>query len=127
MATFADVPLPHPFWQFVETLARIGITSGCAVSPARYCPDSDVTRGQMAVFLLKAKNGAGFTPPVPGQQTFADVPLNNPFAVWINQLAADGITGGCAVNPARYCPDQAVTRGQMAVFLVRTFNLPLQP
>ena len=68
-----------------------------------------------------------FLPPLPGAQTFADVPLSDPFARWIAQLAADGITGGCAVNPARYCPDQAVTRGQMAVFLVRTFSLPLQP
>ena len=72
-------------------------------------------------------HGPDFVPPAPTVQTFADVPLNHPFAPWIYRLAAEGITGGCAVGPARYCPDQAVTRGQMAVFLVRTFNLPLQP
>jgi S-layer homology domain len=125
--TFTDVPLNHPFAPWIYQLAAEGITGGCAVNPSRYCPDQSVTRAQMAVFLLKAKNGPTFTPPAPAAQTFADVPLNNPFAVWIYQLAADGITGGCAVNPARYCPDQAVTRGQMAVFLVRTFDLPLQP
>ena len=125
--TFADVPLNHPFAAWIYQLAAEGITGGCGVNPARYCPDQSVTRAQMAVFLLKAKNGPGFTPPAPAAQGFGDVLLNNPFAIWIYQLAADGITGGCAVNPARYCPDQAVTRGQMAVFLVRTFNLPLQP
>ena len=63
-------------------------------------------------------------PPPPSQPTFADVPVNHPFAAWIYQLAAEGITAGCASNPARYCPDSPVTRAQMAVFLVRTFNLP---
>jgi hypothetical protein len=43
-------------------------------------------------------------------------------AAWIKQLAAEGITGGCGGN---YCPSTSVTRDQMAVFLVRTFQLPL--
>ena len=115
------------YWISAIALSATAFLGGCATGPARYCPDQAVTREQMAVFLLKAKNGAAFLPPLPGAQTFADVPLSDPFARWIAQLAADGITGGCAVNPARYCPDQAVTRGQMAVFLVRTFSLPLQP
>lgn len=59
-------------------------------------------------------------PPATG--LFADVPLTHPFANWIEQLAREGITGGC--EPLRYCPD-AMTRAQLAVFLVRTFNLPL--
>ena len=33
------------------------------------------------------------------------------------------VTGGCATSPLRYCPDSAVTRGQMAAFLVKTFSL----
>jgi hypothetical protein len=56
---------------------------------------------------------------------FADVPLNNPFAPWIEQLARENVTGGCGTNPARYCPDDLVTRGQMAVFIVRAFTLPM--
>ncbi len=54
---------------------------------------------------------------------FTDVPLTHPFATWIEQLAREGITGGC--GGTTYCPDATVTRGQMAVFLVRTFNLPM--
>ena len=42
-----------------------------------------------------------------------------------SDLAREGITGGCATSPAQYCPDGTVTRGQMAVFLVRAFHLPL--
>jgi hypothetical protein len=51
-ATFADVPVGHPFHQFVEALASSGITAGCG--GGNYCPDSPLTRGQMAVFLAKA-------------------------------------------------------------------------
>jgi hypothetical protein len=51
-ATFADVPSGHPFFQFVEALASSGITGGCG--SGNYCPDSPVTRGQMAVFLSKS-------------------------------------------------------------------------
>jgi hypothetical protein len=124
---FADVPLVHPFVAWIEGLSGAGITGGCGTNPRRYCPDDSVTRAQMAVFLLKSRHGAGYVPPIPTEQTFADVPLNHPFATWIYQMAAEGITGGCAVNPLRYCPDSSVTRGQMAVFLDRTFNLPLTP
>jgi S-layer homology domain len=52
VATFADVPTNHPFFQFVEALAASGITAGCGTDI--YCPDAPLTRGQMAVFLAKA-------------------------------------------------------------------------
>ena len=121
---FADVPADLLLAAWVEQLAREGITTGCATSPPRYCPDTVVTRGQMAVFLLRAMHGASYQPPAPNGM-FADVPVSHPYAGWIEQLARENVTGGCATNPARYCPDGSVTRGQMAVFLVRAFNLPL--
>jgi hypothetical protein len=49
----------------------------------------------------------------------------NPFAPFIEQLAAEGITAGCSVSPPLYCPDDPVTRAQMAILLVRTFDFPL--
>jgi hypothetical protein len=53
VATFPnDVPTTHPFFRFVEALARAGITSGCG--DGSFCPDDPVTRGQMAVFLATA-------------------------------------------------------------------------
>jgi hypothetical protein len=122
---FADVPASHPFAKWIEQLAREGITGGCATNPARYCPDATVTRAEMAVFLLRAEHGAGYDPPAATGGTFADVPASHPLAAWIEQLAREGITAGCATNPSRYCPDAGVTRGEMAVFLVRIFNLPI--
>jgi hypothetical protein len=74
------------------------------------------------VFLLRAKHGAAYQPPDPTGM-FTDVPVASGLARWIEQLAREGITGGC--GPSLYCPGNAVTRGQMAVFLVRTFGLPL--
>jgi hypothetical protein len=50
--TFGDVPDSHPFYQYIEALAASGITGGCG--SGNYCPDSPLTRGQMAVFLAKA-------------------------------------------------------------------------
>ncbi|MGH2669309.1 MAG: S-layer homology domain-containing protein, partial [bacterium] len=121
-APFVDVTPDSPFAPWIEHLARGGITGGCATSPARFCPDAGVTRAQVAVFLLRAAHGAGHLPPL-ATGLFTDVPLDSPFAPFIEQLARDGITGGC--GPTRFCPDQIVTREQMAVFLVRAFHLPM--
>lgn len=52
VATFNDVPTSNPFFQYVEALAASGVTGGCG--NGNYCPDTPVTRGQMAVFLAKA-------------------------------------------------------------------------
>jgi len=120
---FADVPASNPFARYIEHLYDHGITGGCATSPLRYCPDSPVTRGQMSVFLLRAIGHASSSHLGSYQGTFADVPASNPFALYIEHLYTHGITGGCATNPLRYCPDASVTRAQMAIFLVRTFGL----
>ncbi len=54
VATFNDVPTGHIFFQFIEALAASGVTGGCQQAPPLFCPDSPVTRGQMATFLAKA-------------------------------------------------------------------------
>ena len=118
--TFTDT-VGHWAEDWIETLKNDGITSGCGLGI--YCPEDSVTRAQMAVFLLKAKYGSSYTPPTVGLSTgFSDVPVSYWAAAWIKQLALDGITGGC--GNGNYCPDDSVTRAQMAVFLVRIFNLP---
>jgi hypothetical protein len=122
-AVFGDVSLSYWAVNWVEKLYADGITSGCGTNPIIYCPDNPVTRSQMAVFLLRAKYGAAYTPPNT-TGIFADVPVDYWAANWIEQLYAEGITGGCNVSPLSYCPEDPVTRAQMAVFLVRTFNLP---
>ena len=111
---FLDVPQADIFHAFVEKIFRLGITAGCATGV--YCRDAPVTREQMAVFLVKASNGAGYVPPA-CTGVFDDVPCPGTYTDWIEDLAAQGITGGC--GGSNYCPTQPVTRRQMAVFLLK--------
>jgi hypothetical protein len=115
---FSDVPCSSSFAPWIEALAGLGVTGGCG--PGIYCPQNPVRRDQMAAFLLKAKYGSGYAPP-PCDGDFADVPCPSLFADWIEQLAEELITSGCGGN--NYCPLNPNTRGQMAVFVVRTFGL----
>ncbi len=117
---FPDVACPGMFVNWIEQLAAEGITGGCG--GGNYCPDAGVTRQQMAVFLLKTEHGPSYSPP-DCAGLFEDVACPGVFADWIEQLAAEQVTGGCSVSPALYCPESAVTRGQMAVFLTKTFGL----
>ena len=118
---FLDVPPSDPFHDYVDTLARDGVTAGCG--GGNFCRNGNVTRAQMAVFLLKGEHGSNYVPP-PCTGVFPDVECapTPAFAVdWIERLYAEGVTGGC--GGGNYCPSNPVPRGQMAVFLVKTFNL----
>jgi hypothetical protein len=118
---FTDVPSDAFAAAWIEQMVAEGITSGCG--NGNYCPNSTVTRAQMAVFLLRAKYGSAYSPPVATGTVFTDVPSNGFAAAFIEQLVSEGITSGC--GGGNYCPNSSVTRAQMAVFLQRTFNLPL--
>ena len=121
---FDDVectPTPAFAVDWIEQLYAEAITGGCG--GGNYCPGSSVTRAQMAVLLLKAEHGPSYTPPA-CTGLFPDVactPTPAFAADWIEQLFVEGITGGC--GGGYYCPDNPVSRGQMAAFLVRTFGL----
>ncbi len=118
-APFSDVPSDHTFRRDIDRLATAGITSGCG--NGRFCPDDAVTRGQMAAFLVRA---LGLT--ATGSAPFSDVPSGHTFRQDIDRLATAGITSGC--GNGRFCPDDAVTRGQMAAFLQRALELtPITP
>lgn len=122
---FSDVPLDGFFDRYIEQLYADGITQGCAASPLRFCPDGQVSRAEMAVFLGRAVHGVDYTPPA-ASGIFADVdPATHWAADWIEQAYVDGITLGCATDPLRYCPAGLVSRAQMAAFLVRAFGLAM--
>ena len=61
--------------------------------------------------------------PAPATATFADVPTNHPFFRFIEALVDAGITTGCQTTPLLYCPDNFVTRAQMAAFISRALGL----
>ncbi len=115
---FADVPCASPFAPWIEALAAEGIAGGCG--GGNFCPQNPVRRDQMAPLLIKARAGSDFVPD-PCVGLFTDVPCPSTFADWIETLANANITGGCGVNI--YCPLNPVTRGQMAVFVTKTFFL----
>jgi len=135
---YADIWPAQPFsgvedtWYYpwVTTLTDAGLAIGCrmetypfngaTIEYEFYCPGNPVTRAEMAVFIELALHGPGFWPP-PAQGIFTDVPPDYWAAGWIELLAADGITSGCGEN--LYCPNDYVSRAQMAVFLGKAINL----
>jgi len=117
---FGDVAANSFAAAYIEALAAAQVTSGC--SSGNYCPETPVTRDQMAVFLLRTLEGPAFVPPACVTPLFGDVPCASPFSRWIDELANRGITAGC--GGGNYCPSGSVSRGQMAVFLSTTFSLP---
>ena len=122
-ASFADVPPTGAFYRFVETLLHHGVTGGCGA--ANYCPTASTSREQMAVFVLVAREGAGYAPPACGTPVFSDVPASSPFCRFVEELARRAVVSGC--GNGKYCPDDAVTREQMAIFTLRTLDPTLDP
>jgi parallel beta-helix repeat protein len=122
---FNDVPVNQWAAHYIHAIYEAGITGGCSVSPVlNYCPGQTVTRAQMAIFLLRGIHGSSYAPPAVGANTgFGDVSADYWAAAWIKQLVAEGITSGCGTGS--YCPEVSVSRDQMAVFLTKTFNLPI--
>lgn len=104
---------------YIEAIAAGGITRGC--NPPlndRYCPAANVSRGEMAAFLQRALHL-----PTPSKDYFGDDD-GSVYESAINAIRAAGITNGC--NPPaddEFCPDDPVTRGQLAAFMVRAFDL----
>jgi len=117
VSTFDDVPDWHWANNWIERLHYAGVTWGCSQSPPMYCPENTVTRAEMAKFLLASIHGAGYMPPAVGSSTgFVDVSVFYWAGAWIKQLATEGITSGC--GDGNYCPDNRVTRAEMAKFLL---------
>ena len=116
----SDVPAPHPFYAFIENLFHNGVTGGCAAATTARA--IAVTRAQMAVFLLKAKFGAGhtFLRPAPARCLTTS---RAPAVSSIRGSRSWPIWGSRAVAAAAlYCPGNTVTRGQMAVFLLKALE-----
>jgi hypothetical protein len=121
---FTDVQSSTFGFKWIQKLYELGVTSGCGSN--MYCPAQVVTRDQMAVFIERVRLGlalAGSPPTFTYSTTpkFTDVSAGNFAFPWIQRLAADNITSGCGATT--YCPGQPVTRGDMAIFIMRgAFN-----
>jgi len=124
---FSDLPVAGKEWMepWVDQYYREGLTTGCGTEPLRYCPENPVTRAAMAVFLLRALEGASYVPPA-ASHYFADLPVAGKewMEPWVDEFYRRGITTGCGASPLTYCPENPVTRAAMAVFISRAFGIP---
>ncbi len=122
--TFPDIPADHWAYAAISYVADKGIADG--YEDGKYHPDWDVTRGQMAVFIARAiadpigEDGLlTFQPPA--KPTFSDVPATSWCYRHIEFLVSRSVTSGYA--DGRYRPAAMVTRDQMAVYIVRAFEM----
>ena len=111
--TFTDVPGGHAHVESIAAVDRAGVSTGYADHTFR--PDQQVTRGQMASFLVRALDLP------PGSATFNDVSSTHTHGAAIAALATAGITTGFTDGTFR--PDEPVARGQMASFVVAAIDL----
>ena len=105
----------------IDTLNEAGVLSGTDCAPKQFCPDDEMPRWVMAVWLVRAIADDDPVPVTASQ--FVDVEPSAWWTPYVEALADLGITKGCGTSPTRYCPHNTVTRAQMATFLVRAFQL----
>jgi hypothetical protein len=128
--SFEDVPCSHWAFHSIMSLyyATPRITSGCSPEGEvpRYCPDDNVTREQMAAFIIRALVVNGdleAEPPADYCGTinpFTDVSYDRWSCKYIKKLQERGLASG--YGDGRFGPIDLVTREQMAAFLTRSLD-----
>ena len=114
VAQFEDVPAEYQFSGEILGLYESGVTTGCTATS--FCPGRAVTRAEMAVFLVRALDLVPATSPAPFTDNDGHL-----FEAEIETLWSHGVTTGCTATS--FCPGRAVTRAEMAAFLVRALDL----
>jgi hypothetical protein len=94
-----------------------GLPAPCTATDQRGMPRPQDGNGDAVAVCDKGP--FEFTPPV-----FVDVPATHAFRGAIEALLANGITSGCGVAPPSFCPDDPVTRAQLAVFILKVLEGP---
>ncbi|MCZ2148045.1 MAG: SBBP repeat-containing protein [Bryobacterales bacterium] len=111
---YSDVDPSAPFAGHVALVAQ---HLDLSVRPGVFSPNAPVTRRLMARAVISSLLGTdNFQSP--SNPYFSDVPASDPDFRYVQKLREAGITAGCTQD--RFCPDDVVTRGQMAAFLWRS-------
>ncbi|MCU0291740.1 MAG: S-layer homology domain-containing protein [Thermoanaerobaculaceae bacterium] len=126
--SFSDVPTWDFAYPFIENLFHNKITHGCG--GGLFCPNQITPRWQMAMFLARAMVGPGNPVPISGvvgiqpyncapagTSLFNDVLPTDEACPHIHYIYKQGVTTGC--GGISFCPNDIVTRWQMAVFMTR--------
>ena len=101
----------------VERLADLEITVGCREDPLEFCPDVNLTRSQVASWVVRS-----FGLDSAESQGFEDV-SGGPHEANINAIVAAGVMEGCSTSPKNFCIDGTVTKGEMALYVYRARNV----
>ena len=104
----------------IDALAETGVVDGTECGEGLFCPADPILRWVMAVWLIRA---LGESPSTEAGTRFGDVDAAEWWTPHVERLADLGITHGCGTEPLRFCPHEAVNRGQMATLLVRAVGL----
>ncbi|MBL8233375.1 MAG: S-layer homology domain-containing protein [Bryobacterales bacterium] len=135
---FDDVAPNEPYYGTVDLMFERHVTTGCNWQPALFCDETPISRGQMAIFVIRSiysalsGNAEGFTypgaPGMSGMAYFSDVPPGHAAFPYVQRMAELGITSGCEAwsgsqpylqSQGRFCVDESITNWQIAIFAVR--------
>ena len=118
--TYADVPAGHWAAEPISSLAAAGVFADTGCGDASFCPEDALDRKTMAVWVVRLLDGGD--PAAVTSTSFDDVDAAGFHAAFIERMFDRGVTRGCGEG-ASFCPDDPVTRAQMAVFLSRAYDL----
>lgn len=114
-AVFNDVPYGYYAQGEIEALYNLQITGGCSSNPLLYCPATNISRSQMAVFVGRALYGPAAPPTA---TTWLPDVANHVFRDHVMRIYNAGIMGQCPTSPGNFCPDAVLTRDEMAKILL---------
>ena len=116
---FVDIE-GNPHEEDIRFIVKRGLTVGCDLDGPRYCPDSPVTRAQMAAFLVRALR---LDTTVPYLGVYSDVEEGAWYTRFVEAMGAHGLTD--TQVSGSYRPNDPMLRSEMAIFLQKAFRLPL--
>ena len=117
----ADVGVAGELFDVVDTLAADGVLDRTQCEPGLFCPGEPITRSELAVWIVRVLDGED--PQPRGVSAFEDVETDRSWATHVDRLLELGVTTGCGGDRLMFCPDQPVSRAQIAAMLVRAFDL----
>lgn len=115
---YTDVPTSHEYWKQIELISARELMSG--YGDETFGPDNTLTRAEMAAVLGNLLDLDRSNPPE--TPTFQDVSKDKWYYKHVEAIYEVGITGGCSADPPLFCPQDPVTRAQMATFLVKALG-----
>jgi hypothetical protein len=119
---FVDVGLDHLYREEIDALSQYDLIGGCNQDPPTFCPDRSLTRAEAAILFGRIVYGPDFTPTVPEQQIFIDLPLTGEYSwatSWVMTLWQDGYLSECDEDPLRFCPDDPISRVDSIILMLR--------